>query len=358
MVTRWDKFCLCFCLTPCAFLARRPSLPSVSKSCELLPQPRRRRQPPLLCSGLFDEGGGGDNDGQPETSLADCGSRTDAIFGGHGTTSLLVGVRDVECSRLQTFITRWLRNYVSGAGPLPVPVSIEGDRLFFYGSDGGVRGKLQIEVLSVLDEHAKENCEMRVSSASRFLNRGGSNSASLPGERGVVRALFRATLAEFGEDLVSLLYKPAHIRLGAHGRSRGRRAGANGGQRSSGFGVVMIVRVRGSDISRVAGYVERWGGGVFSGDASFFMSDGIMHEVLQNGDVVVRCGRGGGEVLLRVKRRASGAAAFGGAERGDDGVIVTALTNAPDESTVRRVLDQLAGDLRSSFVDCRIHYPR
>lgn len=317
------------------------------------------------------------------------------------TTSLRLGLTGVGRARVARFAETWLRARVErGGGLWGVPFSIEGGDVVYFGGDGGVRGVLRVAVTGVEDVESGEcsgdageatnvntenhTVELRVESASRFLNRGGESGASLPGERGVVRALFRGVIDEFGPEAVELLYKPPHIRLGAVARAQTRRArsGGFGDTRPAGFadddsaryGVVMVGRVRGEAVARVAAWAERWGGRVFSGEARFFGSDGIGCKVIGDGEVSVRCGRLGAELIfVRVRRRAAGAAAFaevahvrerarvrevGGTDHGDEGVVVTATTNAPEGIVVRRVLARLARDLQGAFADCRIHYPR
>jgi hypothetical protein len=347
MVTAWNK--TCFCVAPSAFLSDLRKREQSRAVCSAASDPEYPRRRPLLCSSI--ESGNHDSRGDVEYTdglpWMDC-----------GTTSLLLRIDAAGLADLQTFTERWLRSHVSAFGPLPVPVSVEGGRLLFYGSDGGVRGELRIETLQSLDGRPS-SFETRVSSASRFLNRGGSSNVSLPGERGIVRALFRAVVAEFGERSVYVLYKSPHIRLGAQGRGSSESS-ASGGSGPD-IAVVMAVRVRGRDANRVSGFVERWDGGLFSGGGPFFMGDGIMRDVLPNGKVVIRCGGNGGEVVLRVKQRASGPAAFAAKTRGDagwDDVVVTASTSTPREPAVRRVLRRLAADLQTCFEDCRVHYPR
>lgn len=304
------------------------------------------------------------------------------------TTSLRLAVAGVGRARAELFAEAWLRSHVEHDGGLwGTPVSVEGGDLVYYGGDGGVRGVLRLAVSEA--GGGASGVELRVESASRFLNRGGQSSASLPGERGVVRSLFRGVMAEFGEEAVELLYKPPHIRLGAAARARARHRPARGcgGAGDAGFGVVMVARVRGEATPRVAAWAERWSGRVFSGEARFFGSGGVACEIVGEGEVAVRCGRHGEEVvMIRVRRRAHGAAAFaegvnsgagagvgtgvgdsgegswnwgpGGEVPGDEGVVVTAATNAPEGTVMRRVLRRLAGDLQGAFRDCRIHYPR
>lgn len=228
---------------------------------------------------------------------------------------------------------------------------------------------------------------LRVTSASRFLNRNGTSSASLPGERRIIRRLFADLQGEFGASSVTVHYKPAHIRLGSRvGLGRAQQK-----QRGREFGVVLVARITAAPLATVLGWIGRWGvdqqfsggfrsptGGSGAPASSTPLSDGS--------GVLLRGGtRGTREVVVRAKWRRSGSAAFeaqaehrpvgqrqlrgvaameggrqGDGGDGDDGklVLVTVLTNAPDDTGVARLLERLAKDMLVCFLETRIHYPR
>jgi hypothetical protein len=218
-----------------------------------------------------------------------------------GTTSLLARVRFVQCSTVLTFLRSWLRDYLfaaqSALGP-PTSVGSVGwaPALFFYAPDGAVRGLLTLDARSSGDA-ADEIAVIRVSSSSRFRNPSGVVSASLPGERRIVRKLFLDLQEAFGPTNVQVLYKPAFIRLGsrAHGaggvpsirawpRHRLRNAlprpidkNRYGGDRvkpqlpkawlplSPSFGIIFVAQVRCSPLVDVLRMVERWGPSAYVG---------------------------------------------------------------------------------------------
>jgi hypothetical protein len=218
-----------------------------------------------------------------------------------GTTSLLARVRFVQCSTVLTFLRGWLRDYLfaaqSALGP-PTSVGSVGraPALFFYAPDGAVRGLLTLDARTSGDA-ADQIAVIRVSSSSRFMNPSGVVSASLPGERRIVRKLFLDLQDAFGPTNVQVLYKPAFIRLGSRAHEAGggpsvrawprhRLRNAlprpidkkrNDGDRvkpqlpkawlplSPSFGIIFVAQVRCSPLADVLGMVDRWGPSAYVG---------------------------------------------------------------------------------------------
>jgi hypothetical protein len=119
-----------------------------------------------------------------------------------GTTSLLVRVRATQCASVREFLLDWLRDYLFAAhialGP-PTSVGCVGNdpALLFYASDGAVRGSLAMRTRPC-SEPANDLVLVRVTSRSRFINPSGVVSASLPGERRIVRKLVLDIQDAFG----------------------------------------------------------------------------------------------------------------------------------------------------------------
>jgi hypothetical protein len=215
-----------------------------------------------------------------------------------GTTSLLVRVRATQCASVREFLLDWLRDYLFAAhialGP-PTSVGCVGNdpALLFYASDGAVRGSLAMRTRPC-SEPANDLVLVRVTSRSRFINPSGVVSASLPGERRIVRKLVLDIQDAFGPANVQLLYKPPHIRLTLRGHgggsamrsirawtryrphtsapSPGDGAGAsNVGEHetcpplspsfpaSRLFGIVFVAKIGCTPLANVLEMVERWG---------------------------------------------------------------------------------------------------
>jgi hypothetical protein len=128
-----------------------------------------------------------------------------------GTTSLLAVIQDVSPPKVHSWVGGWLQNRVFSADPLPVPVSVDlasvcnSAVLLFYGSDGLVRGSLEFNTTSY--ESELNAAMLRITSRSRFVNPAGLMSASIPGERRIVRNMFAALQTKFGPDNCRVMYK-------------------------------------------------------------------------------------------------------------------------------------------------------
>lgn len=160
------------------------------------------------------------------------------------TTSLVVHIGDADARSVGAFIGEWLGEFIfSSRGALPVPVSLDYDArrwlVYFYAADGAARGRLALGVTA----SKAGGVELRVTSASRFVNARGTYCATLPGERRLVRALFSAIGARF--DAVSAVHKPAYIRL--------RRDAQRGVPVT-----VLVGEVRGVRVATVRRFVAQW----------------------------------------------------------------------------------------------------
>lgn len=135
--------------------------------------------------------------------------------------------------------------------------------------------------------------------------------------------------------------------------------------------MALVARVTAAPLATVVGWLARWGvdqqfSGGARGGAGARGAPASSAPLPDGSGVALRVGAGRGrEVVVRAKRRLPAAAAFGGGgARGGEGrgeaelVLVTALTNAPDDVGVRRLLERLARDVLASFLETRIHYPR
>jgi hypothetical protein len=135
-----------------------------------------------------------------------------------GTTSLLAVIQNSDVVVLHSWIGSWLQVRVFAADTLPVPVSVDlsssGNRavLLFYGSDGNVRGSLVFNAASY--ERDRNAARLCITSRSRFVNPAGLTSASLPGERGIIRSLFSSLQSKFGARNCRVLYKVCKHRHG------------------------------------------------------------------------------------------------------------------------------------------------
>lgn len=172
-----------------------------------------------------------------------------------GTTSLLIQLRAHDAGNVREWLHAWLRDFVFGAeGAMSVPVSVDTDSnsralMLFYSSAGDVRG-----VLSLSADSCPEGVLIRATSASRFINPVGMYSATLPGERRVVRALFTDAQKRFGSALI--LFKPPYLRL-----SRSSRRGdiAAGGDVRTPI-TVFVAEVRFvRSIASVVSFLHSWG---------------------------------------------------------------------------------------------------
>jgi hypothetical protein len=128
-----------------------------------------------------------------------------------GTTSFLAVIRGVNPATVHTWVGGWLQNRVFSADTLPVPVSVDlasisnSAVLFFYGSDGLVRGSLEFN--TALHERELNAAVLRITSRSRFINPAGLTSASIPGERRIVRNIFTSLQTSFGPRNCQVMYK-------------------------------------------------------------------------------------------------------------------------------------------------------
>lgn len=135
-----------------------------------------------------------------------------------GTTSLLARLTESNKEKVQKWLLSWLTEYVfSAQATLSVPVSMDviggTSLLLFYASSGEVRGVLSLAVERERNEsESRQRLLVRVTSSSRFVNPSGQFSASLPGERKVIRTLFADLEKDFCGN-VQILYKPGYIRL-------------------------------------------------------------------------------------------------------------------------------------------------
>lgn len=131
-----------------------------------------------------------------------------------GTTTLLLRLEQTQVQPIRTWLRQWIREFLFNAeGTLSTPVSTDSNGvqsfLYFYASATSIRGVLSF---AAEDEPNSDSVIIRLTSASRFINPSGSFSATLPGERRIVRKLFSSIRQDY-DDRVTVLYKPPYIRL-------------------------------------------------------------------------------------------------------------------------------------------------
>lgn len=143
--------------------------------------------------------------------------RTDALP--PGTTSLLICIDSNDAAEMRKWLSTWLREYLFGSqGTMTVPLSMDVVKgqslLYFYASAGDVRGVLtfSVEENDYRPKSFGKGLFIRVTSSSRFVNPSGTFSATLPGERRIVRTLF-ADMGTYMFEKVQVVYKPPYIRL-------------------------------------------------------------------------------------------------------------------------------------------------
>lgn len=127
------------------------------------------------------------------------------------TTSLLAEIRDVGNADLRHFIALWLNYYLfsgNSGGSFQVPISVgevHGEpAISFYATDGSLRGSL---VFACRPTSSKLIAVLHVMSECRFKNPSGFVSASLPGERRIIRKVFTAVQEKFGDENTTVKYK-------------------------------------------------------------------------------------------------------------------------------------------------------
>lgn len=162
-------------------------------------------------------------------------------------------------SEIQKWLSEWLREYLFGAqGTMSVPLSMDivGGRslLYFYASTGDVRGVLTFSVEENRNNPTSldKGLFIRVTSSSRFVNPSGTFSATLPGERRIVRTLF-SDMGKYMAGKVQIVYKPPYIRL-----KQSKTAHSDGSQAPS--ITIFVGEVRNVESSRsVVDFLHAWG---------------------------------------------------------------------------------------------------
>lgn len=290
-----------------------------------------------------------------------------------GTTSLLLRVNATDISAVRDWLQEWLRIYIfSAQGTVSVPLSMDTDGsrafLYFYTSIGDVRGVLTLYAKREGPDETRgdqNGIMVRATSASRFVNPAGTFTATLPGERRIIRTLF-ADMDKAFPGLVQVVFKPPYIRLKLSGGIRSSVAGA----------VPITVFVgeirRAQSVESVTAFLQAWGtqvqfragGGLgrsFFGDARLppmsteAMEEGLRIRIVDLETKPNRTGhprRNTSELLVKVKGQARGKAYFknlgpGRRTRSEtenrDGmakILVLASATHPDDIGTRAILQR------------------
>lgn len=139
-----------------------------------------------------------------------------------GTTSLVLRLGS-DLVEVKQWLRNWLHDTVFAASDRAtsvnqsVAISPEGAMLRFHATDGAIRGLLSFVVTKVRRDtksgsDSPDHAEMRITSTSRFLSAtGGGSTATLPGERRLLRSL--VSEADRAFPTLSVVYKAPYIRL-------------------------------------------------------------------------------------------------------------------------------------------------
>lgn len=203
--------------------------------------------------------------------------------------------------------------------------------MYFYASDGTVRG-----LLSLSADRIADGIMVRATSASRFVNAVGAYTTTLPGERRIVRQLFSSLNSDFDE--VTVLFKPRYIRL---------RKGSKRSLNSPVSVTMFVAEVRGQSGKALIAFLQNWASETQfgSGFGLFGMAqlpplsteatrDGIQVRTTPSG------GMGEGVIVASVRQQGSEEFADRFGSSGRRKVIVVISATQPEQGGTIAVLER------------------